>query len=79
MISGTVVTVLSLPVYWFLFHAAGVRGLVIASDIGIAAHMIALDVLLHRKGMVRLEGLQWLELGKALVAALASGFATPHW
>ncbi len=76
MISGTVVTVLSLPVYWFLFRTDGVRGLVIASDIGIAAHMIALAVLLHRKRMVSVAELQWLELGKALVASLASGFAT---
>jgi putative peptidoglycan lipid II flippase len=75
MISGTVVTVLSLPVYWYLFRTDGVRGLVIASDIGIAAHMIALAVLLHRKRMVSLAGLQWLEIGKALLAALASGFA----
>ncbi|AFL90296.1 putative membrane protein, putative virulence factor [Terriglobus roseus DSM 18391] len=76
MISGTIVTVVSLPVYWFLFHADGMRGLVIASDIGIAAHMISLAVLLHRKRMVSLADLQWLELGKALLAAMASGFAT---
>jgi putative peptidoglycan lipid II flippase len=76
MISGTVVTVLSLPIYALLFHSDGVRGLVIASDIGIAAHMIALAVLLHRKRMVSLAGLEWPELGKALGAALASGAAT---
>ncbi|WP_139285193.1 lipid II flippase MurJ [Terriglobus roseus] len=75
MISGTVVTVLSLPVYWLLFHTNGVRGLVIASDLGIGAHMISLAVLLHRKRMVSLTELQWLELGKALLASLASGSA----
>ena len=75
MISGTVVTLLSLPVYAFLFHSNGIRGLVIASDIGIAAHMIALAVLLHRKRLVSLAELEWAELGKALVAALLSGAA----
>jgi putative peptidoglycan lipid II flippase len=75
MISGTVVTVLSLPVYWLLFHAEGIRGLVIASDIGIAAHMIALAVLLHMKRMVSLADLGWGELAKALLAAACSGVA----
>jgi putative peptidoglycan lipid II flippase len=73
MISGTVVTVLSLPIYALLFHGSGIRGLVIASDIGIAAHMIALAVLLHKKRMVSLAELEWGELGKALLAALCSG------
>jgi putative peptidoglycan lipid II flippase len=75
MISGTIVTVLALPIYALLFHTDGARGLVIASDIGIAAHMIALAVLLHMRGMVSLAGLEWRELGKALVASLAGGAA----
>lgn len=73
MISGTVVTVLSLPVYALLFHSNGIAGLVIASDLGIAAHMVALAVLLHHKRMVSVVGLEWAELGKALLAALCSG------
>jgi putative peptidoglycan lipid II flippase len=73
MISGTVVTVLSLPVYALLFHSNGIAGLVIASDLGIAAHMVALAVLLHRRRMVSLMGLEWGELGKALLATLCSG------
>ena len=75
MLSGTVITVLSLPVYAVLFHADGIRGLVIASDLGIAAHMIALAVLLHRKRMVSLGELHWAELGKALLAAVCSAGA----
>ena len=73
MISGTVVTVLSLPIYALLFHGSGIRGLVIASDIGIAAHMIALAILLHMRRMVSLAELEWSELGKALLASLCSG------
>ncbi|WP_052200628.1 murein biosynthesis integral membrane protein MurJ [Terriglobus sp. TAA 43] len=75
MISGTVVTVLSLPVYALLFRTHGIAGLVIASDIGIAAHMIALAVLLNRKGMVRVADLEWSELGKSSLAAILGGCA----
>jgi putative peptidoglycan lipid II flippase len=75
MLSGTIVTLISLPVYALLFHSSGIRGLVIASDIGIAAHMIALAVLLHVRRMVSLAGLEWMELGKALLAAVCSGGA----
>ncbi|MGI4757135.1 MAG: murein biosynthesis integral membrane protein MurJ [Janthinobacterium lividum] len=73
MLSGTVVTVLSLPVYALLFRGYGIAGLVVASDIAIAAHMLALAVLLHRKRMVSVAELEWPELGRALLAAAASG------
>lgn len=76
MISGTVVTVLSLPVYALLFHTNGIPGLVVASDIGIAAHMLSLAVLLNNKGMVRIAGLEWNELAKSLLASLLGGVAT---
>jgi putative peptidoglycan lipid II flippase len=75
MISGTIVTLLSLPLYTLLFHTNGIRGLVIASDIGIAAHMISLAVLLHLRRMVSLAELEWTELAKALLAAICGGAA----
>lgn len=75
MISGTIVTVLSLPVYALLFRTHGIPGLVVASDIGIAAHMIALVVLLNRKDMVRVADMEWSELGKSLLAAILGGCA----
>jgi putative peptidoglycan lipid II flippase len=75
MISGTTVTVLALPLYALLFRTHGLPGLVIASDIGIAAHMIALVVLLNRKGMVRVADLDWNELGKSSLAAILGGCA----
>jgi len=75
MISGTIVTVLSIPVYALLFHSDGTRGLVIASDIGIAAHTVALAVLLHKRRMVSLAELEWSELAKALLATLVSAAA----
>lgn len=78
MLSGTIVTVLSLPVYALLFHSRGIAGLVIASDIGIAAHMIALVTLLNRKGMVRITGLEWPELAKAFIAAVLGGLTAAY-
>ena len=42
MITGTLITVLSIPMYWGLFHALGLMGLAIASDIGILVQTAAL-------------------------------------
>ncbi|MBZ5567155.1 MAG: murein biosynthesis integral membrane protein MurJ [Acidobacteriia bacterium] len=75
MVAATVITAASLPVYYALFHALDVVGLAIASDIGIAANTIVLAVLLHRRGLVPLPGLNWRELGKAAATAAVAGFA----
>ncbi len=84
-ISGTIVTMVSIPVYALLFHRSGVTGLAVASDLGILAHTLALAVLLHRYRLVRLGSLEYGELARALFAAtLAFVFAeltvrlTPH-
>ena len=69
-ISGTLVTLLSIPVYAVFFHAYGMTGLAIASDIGIIAHTAALALLLRRKRVAPLSGLDWPEMGRALIAAL---------
>jgi putative peptidoglycan lipid II flippase len=74
-ISGTIVTVLSIPIYAFLFHHVGVSGLAIASDFGIVAHTVALAVLLHRYRLVSIAGLEWVELGRAALAAVVAYFA----
>jgi len=70
MVSGTIVTLLAIPVYAMLFHHLGMIGLVWATDIGILAHAVSLAVLLHRSGMVSIAGLEWGELGRALIASL---------
>jgi putative peptidoglycan lipid II flippase len=69
-VSGTIVTVCSLPVYALLFHWFGVPGLAAASDIGILAHTVALALLLHRYRLVSVATLDYGELGRALLAAL---------
>ena len=73
MVSGTVVTLLSVPVYGGLYRMMGAEGLVWAADVGMLMHTGALAVLLHRKRMVSLAELDGAEVGRALVAALAGG------
>ena len=67
-----IVTLISLPVYWLLYHAAGAIGLSSASDIAILLQTAALALLLHRRRMVRLSGLEHSELGRALLATAGS-------
>jgi len=81
-VSGTIVTIFSIPVYWFLFHRFGVIGLAFASNLGIFAHTVALGVLLHRSRLVSLAMLEWAEIGRAFAAAFAamgSGYAAARW
>jgi len=73
-IIGTLVTVLSIPVYWALFDGLGLTGLAIASDVGILAQTVTLAILLHKKRLVSLAHLEFGELGRALLAAVI-GFA----
>ena len=73
MIASTLITIASLPVYSALYQAFSTRGLVIASDIGIAANCIGVALLLQRRGLVPLGGLEWKEIGKALLISVASG------
>ncbi len=75
-ITGTLITVLSVPMYWASFHARGLAGLAIASDIGILVQTAALALLLHRKRLVSLAHLEFAELGRALLAALVAFAAT---
>ena len=73
MAAGTVVTLVSLPIYASLYHWHGVMGLAIASDIGIALQTVTIALLLHQRHMVSLASLDYAELGRCLLAALASG------
>jgi putative peptidoglycan lipid II flippase len=76
-ITGTVITVLSIPLYWALFKVHGLTGLAIASDIGILIQTATLAILLHRKRLVSLTHLEYAELARALAAALIA-FATTY-
>jgi len=76
MLTGTVITILSIPMYWGLFHAHGLIGLAIASDIGILSQTASLAILLHKKRLVSLAHLEFGELARALLAALVAYAAT---
>jgi putative peptidoglycan lipid II flippase len=73
MAAGTLVTLISLPMYYSLNHLYGAMGLAVASDIGIAMQTVALAVLLHRRHMVSLASIDYMELGRCLLAAAVSG------
>jgi putative peptidoglycan lipid II flippase len=70
--AGWIVTLVSIPIYAFLFHSVGLKGLAIASGIGIVIQTLTLAVLLDRRKLVRLSGLEGKELGTALLAAVIS-------
>lgn len=75
-ISGTLVTLFSIPIYALLFHRVGVTGLAIASDLGILAHTLALALLLHRARLVSIASLDYPELARTLLAAVVALVAT---
>ena len=70
--AGWIVTLVSIPIYAVLFHSFGLKGLTIASDIGIVIQTLTLALLLNRRKLVRLSGLELRELSSALFAAVIS-------
>ena len=75
MISGTVVTLVSIPMYAALYRTIGLEGLVWGANIGMLLHTGSLAVLLHRKRMVSVAELEFAELGRSLAAAVAASAA----
>jgi len=73
MVASTIVTAVSLPIYHWLYHCCGATGLALASDVGIALQTLTIAVLLHQRRMVSLASLDFIELGRCLLAALAGG------
>ena len=75
MVASTIVTVVSLPIYSSLYHWRGAAGLALASDVGIAMQTLTIAVLLHKRRMVSLASLDFAEMGRCLLAAVAGGAA----
>jgi putative peptidoglycan lipid II flippase len=73
MLASSIITIVAFPLYGFGFHAYGAAGLALASDAGIALQAMSLALLLHQRRMVSLASLDYLEIGRCLLAALASG------
>jgi putative peptidoglycan lipid II flippase len=73
MVASTVVTLASIPMYAALYHSYSVVGLVVASNLGIAANCLVMAILLHRRKLVLISGLPWGELAKAGITAGVAG------
>jgi putative peptidoglycan lipid II flippase len=73
MLASTIIMLVAFPLYGLGYRWHGAAGLAIASDLGIALQTISLAVLLHRRRMVSLAGLDFAEMGRCLLAALAGG------
>jgi putative peptidoglycan lipid II flippase len=56
MLAGTIVTLITIPIYWTLHQHFNVIGLAWASDLAITLHTITLALLLHRRNLVPLFG-----------------------
>src|SRR6476646_9551530 len=73
MVASSLITLASIPMYSALFHRFSTVGLAMASDLGIVANTLALALLLHRRRLIRINELNWAEIGKAGVASLVAG------
>ncbi len=73
MVASTVITVASIPLYRALFHTLSTVGGALASDLGIVANCLALALLLHYRKLVSLAQLNWKEIGKSALTAVAAG------
>ena len=76
MAAGTLVTLISLPIYFGSFRGLGAMGLAVASDIGIAMQTLAIAALLHRREMVSLATLDYREMGRCLASSATAGAIT---
>jgi len=75
MAAGTVVTLVSWPIYASLNHWQGAMGLAMASNIGIGLQTLTIALLLHQRRMVSLASLDYAEMGRCLLAAVTAGAA----
>jgi len=75
MVAGTVVTLVSWPIYAGMYRWQGAMGLAVASDLGIALQTVIIALLLHQRRMVSLASLEFAEMGRCLLAGLAAGGA----
>jgi len=70
MIQSTLVTLASVPVYYFLQKWYGVVGLAWASNAAILMQTISLAFLLRWKGLLQIDRSRWLEIGRSVIAGV---------
>lgn len=81
-VAGTLMTALSLPMYWFLVRRSQYRGLALASSIGITLYTIVLFVLLNRRTKNREANSLVVFFAKVSLASAAAGlgcYALTGW
>ena len=79
MLAGTIITIVSIPIYWQLHQHFGVIGLAWASNLAILLQTGTLAILAHRRHLVPIygppgpyTGLDRPEITRAAIAALVS-------
>jgi putative peptidoglycan lipid II flippase len=75
MLASVIILFVAFPLYALGYRTMGAGGLALASDAGIVLQAVTLGVLLHRKHMVSLASLDYVEMGRCLLAGLASAAA----
>ena len=73
MLAGSVITLVAMPLYALGYRWHGAAGLALASDAGITLQAVSLAVLLHQRRLVSLASLDYVEMGRCLVAGFAGG------
>ena len=76
MVAGTIITVISLPIYAALFQRIWGHGAGVCVGPGNRLQTLTIAVLLHQRQMVSLASLDYRELGRCLAAALTGGAVT---
>ena len=74
MLASTIILFVAFPLYGMGYKGWGAAGLALASDAGILLQAVTLAVLLHKRRMVSLAGLDYVEMARCLLAALVAGF-----
>lgn len=73
MLASTIIIVAAFPAYGLGYRLYGAAGLALASDLGIILQAVMLALLLHKRRMVSLAGLDFTEMGRCLGAGVAGG------
>ncbi len=75
MLASTIILFVAFPLYGFGYRVWGAGGLALASDAGILLQAATLALLLHKRRMVSLANLDYIEMGRCLLASTVGGVA----
>jgi putative peptidoglycan lipid II flippase len=78
MIQSTLVTILTLPFYYYFQRWYGVVGLAWASNAAILLQTISLALLLRWKGMLQIKSERWLEIFRSVIACIIAWAVAAH-